>query len=672
MRDPTQDQSPAPLPVDPRETVQTMDTRIQKPANTSQGPKSRRVRTGCLTCRERHLKCDETLPKCQNCSKSGRICKRGIRLNFIDTQVTAPPYTLAPPLGIRLNFQDESREIASEYVGGFERYPPLDQLDTQMDSEPSTHFEFANPVVNRPALHVSASLLSSFPDAPHPEIQDSMLTEPQYTTNDALHEQNAFLPKMSTNTPTDRSYITTPEGVLLMQVFVEEVALWMDSMDANKHFSEIVPLHALNEPLLLNGIWACGARHLYLVNSSYSEDRAVHYYNTASQILLSHLQNPHRDPVLCATAAVILNVYEVMCESAMQRMNHIAGARALIKECRWNGKSPGIGGACFWVNVCMELLSCLHFNWQMAWDPDTWHMDMETELIPSESLFGSEDIWAHRMVYICAKVANFRATIPQFQGLDPQAHQLRLQQRCHEWDTYKRWCDEWARCIPRSMMPVCYVQPWQTSKSAFPEVWLVKRPAIVGRLFYHLTCVLLSKTHPLESEFSPNLREMQQRHAYDACGIIAHVKDRGVATTSIRTLAIAAECFVTREAQQEVLQIIDKIIKETGWRISFLKTELQAKWGWNTSAPGSNANIMTTATTTTNTPISSIDNGSLPNPTTGSNSNGSTPPGRSRLLSGIINPLMATADFSMANHPYQDHYVAPQDHGLEGYQYTHY
>lgn len=32
--------------------------------------KSRRVRTGCLTCRERHLKCDEALHRCQNCRKS--------------------------------------------------------------------------------------------------------------------------------------------------------------------------------------------------------------------------------------------------------------------------------------------------------------------------------------------------------------------------------------------------------------------------------------------------------------------------------------------------------------------------------------------------------------------------------------------------------------------------
>jgi hypothetical protein len=57
--------------------------------------KPKRVRTGCLTCRERHLKCDEGLPHCQNCRKSSRTCKRGVRLNFIDTQVKSPP--IIPP-----------------------------------------------------------------------------------------------------------------------------------------------------------------------------------------------------------------------------------------------------------------------------------------------------------------------------------------------------------------------------------------------------------------------------------------------------------------------------------------------------------------------------------------------------------------------------------------------
>jgi hypothetical protein len=60
-------------------------------STASAANKPKRVRTGCLTCRERHLKCDEGLPNCQNCRKSSRVCKRGVRLNFIDTQVKSPP-----------------------------------------------------------------------------------------------------------------------------------------------------------------------------------------------------------------------------------------------------------------------------------------------------------------------------------------------------------------------------------------------------------------------------------------------------------------------------------------------------------------------------------------------------------------------------------------------------
>jgi hypothetical protein len=53
--------------------------------------KSKRVRTGCLTCRERHLKCDEAMPECLNCRKSHRECKRGIRLNFLEVNMRNPP-----------------------------------------------------------------------------------------------------------------------------------------------------------------------------------------------------------------------------------------------------------------------------------------------------------------------------------------------------------------------------------------------------------------------------------------------------------------------------------------------------------------------------------------------------------------------------------------------------
>ena len=276
--------------------------------------------------------------------------------------------------------------------------------------------------------------------------------------------------------------------------------------------------------MLLNAFLACGARHLTLVNPAYHEDKALNYYDTATRWLLKSLQNPNRDTVICATTAVILNVYEIMSEKALQRMNHIAGARALIKECGWNARSTGIGAACFWLNVGMELLSCLHFNWQVAWDPDDWGLDMD---FAREQENGKEEVWTYRIVYIVAKITNFRASIPRFAESSPRDEQIRLQKRYEQWSRLKQMADSWNENIPRTMHPMAYLYPYQTSsKSAFPEVWLIKRTTIIARLFYHTAMVLMAQINPIMSIEMDEMSELQKQHANLICGIVAHVKDR--------------------------------------------------------------------------------------------------------------------------------------------------
>lgn len=220
--------------------------------------------------------------------------------------------------------------------------------------------------------------------------------------------------------------------------------------------------------MLLNAFLACGARHLNLVNPAYEDAKARQYYQTSSNLLLKQMQNPYRDTVIVATTAVILNVYEIMTERALQRMNHIAGARALIKECGWNAKSTGIGNACFWLNVGMELLSCLHFNWQVAWNPDDWGVDMD---FSTATEAGREEVWTHRMVWIVAHIANFRASTIVRPGDPPQDH-MRLESRYEEWKRWKDWLDAWEASVPRTMQPLGRLNSFQTpSKSLFPEVW---------------------------------------------------------------------------------------------------------------------------------------------------------------------------------------------------------
>lgn len=199
----------------------------------------------------------------------------------------------------------------------------------------------------------------------------------------------------------------------------------------------------------------------------FNEDMAFYYYKEASQTILDSIQDPDRNSAMCAAAAVALSVYEMMCPSMTYRMNHTAGARALIKECGWDSRTPGLGGACFWFNISLELLSCLRSNWTMSWDPDTWGVNMNME-DASSKIVGDEELWAYRIIYICAKISNFRASTLQLQAGGPET-ETDLNQQCQEWDKYTDWCDQWDKALPRSMIPLSYVA--FPCDSAFPELW---------------------------------------------------------------------------------------------------------------------------------------------------------------------------------------------------------
>ncbi|RMZ76813.1 hypothetical protein DV738_g4689, partial [Chaetothyriales sp. CBS 135597] len=597
-------------------------------------PKPKRVRTGCLTCRERHLKCDEASPNCQNCIKSNRKCKRGIRLNFHDIQCERPPVLVPPTHDWRVSFQDDSRDIASEYKGGFERYHALEPEPKRRRLDQTRDVSYDYGQMAAPAM--------PHQQLPGPPTPYQNLNEHQSEYNSAntqgYMDHTSHLQGYTQQSQTIRQ--SDPDEAFYMQVFVEDVALWMDSMDADKHFSRQIPFQALREPMLKYAMLACAVRYLALVNPAYPEDLALAYYNRATQLLMSSLQNPDRDGSLCATAATILNIYEVMNEKALQRMNHIAGARALIKECRWDGSTTGIGGACFWLNVGLEVYSCLHFNWQVAWDPDTWGIDMT---MSPQHIGGNEEEWNHKMLWIVAKCVNFSSTTPRLQDQNVRSEQMRLHSRHQQWLGLKQFCDTWDNCVPPTMRAVAYLPPGAGgSKSVFPKLWFIKRATVVARLFYHTAMVLLGNTNPMatvDPQTANTMQEMTQRHARQICGIVRHVKDRGVATGSVRCLAVAGEFLTDRREQEEVLQILDQVMKETGWRVAMINDDLKEKWGWNKPSGFGHSNL-DAAQGFYQQQMAPVHQ-------------------RARPPSGIINPVYKDADFSGPNAPYQGTYVPP-------------
>ncbi|KAI7764826.1 hypothetical protein LZL87_004031 [Fusarium oxysporum] len=641
---------------------------FQSPMPTSNPTpvKGKRVRTGCLTCRERHLKCDEAVPDCMNCRKRGRECKRGVRLNFLEINLHRPAATPSPG-GWEVEFQDESRDIASEYQGGLGRYAPyaseivedsddrreavhsvtatdIQDIDASADRlQPGSQHRFDYTQDNAAAgpsensrfktdtgikLELNENEHGTLSDASHiattssstkavvtpraevfPEQLMAMRNRPMAQQTSTEEVENLVIPQLDTpprierplveqvfeddhvqpsatqrNEPVGRNILTSAEEIHYMQVFVEEVAVWMDSFNREKHFTRSIPYHALRSTMLLNALLACGVKHTSLASPE-NHDKALFYYNTATTQLLRSLQNPDRNTAECATTAIVLNVYEIMCEKPAQRMSHIAGSRALVRECGWDARSTGIGLACFWLNIGIEVLNCLATNWQTTWSPDEWGMSLGSRNNNRDDEDEDEQTWVHRALYIIAKVANFRATASRSDEISPHNEQM----------------------------------------------W----------------------THPLESPASSErLRFLQLQHAYQVCGIVAHTTDKGVATVAIRCLAIAAAVLTNPNEQDEVLEILDRFNSTNGWRLGAVEMELKREWGWermkmSTSSPKTENSQDSVISAARRASMSLTPSRILPPPVMG-------PVGTKTP----VNPL-SFADFRLPNHPYQNWYEPP-------------
>ncbi|KAL4794550.1 hypothetical protein BDV19DRAFT_364796 [Aspergillus venezuelensis] len=497
--------------------------------------KRKRVRTGCFTCRDRHLKCDAAHGQCQNCLKSGRLCRRGVRLNFVDTQVVAPPTYIQPPAANGVTFRDDSRVIASEYVGGDEVYLPIDKV---------------------PALRIVRE--TSTPVQPTPSTFLQHQLDRQFSIDD-------------------------PMDLSLMQAFVSQIGPWLDVLDESKHFTRVLPLYASKDPLLRAVITACSGA---VVSSQFSHNSHERFslLAAAAQMLSASLESQQSDSFLCAAAALILEVAEKLLigqESTLSNRFR-SSARALIRECQWNTETQGLGGACSWISIVIELLESITCQKPLGWSPDTWGVDMN--FAAESSLTGREQLWVHCIIYICAKVSGFR--LSNARGSRNSTRNAETQ-RLQEWNQYNDWCEKWSTSIPRSMLPLGHIQPWQRHpQSAFPELWLLDRPAIFAQLFYYLTQIMLVESNPLQQKNPHEMQEDLQRNAHQICGIVTNDKNGGVPIFSIPLLAIAASYLLERHAQEEVIAFLEQTKRTAGVNTEHHQNKLRETWGWHSNGHG--------------------------------------------------------------------------------------
>lgn len=114
---------------------------------------------------------------------------------------------------------------------------------------------------------------------------------------------------------------------------------------------------------------------------------------------------------------------------------------------------------------------------------------------------------------------------------------------------------------------------------------LIKRSAKLGRLFYHTALSLLAQVNPLSPPDSAENRTLQEHHAHHVCGIIAHTSDRAVASVAIRGLALTSTVLADRHERNEIITVLERIGRDTGWGIGKITVDLRRAWGREDGTP---------------------------------------------------------------------------------------
>ncbi|CDK27287.1 unnamed protein product [Kuraishia capsulata CBS 1993] len=224
----------------------------------------KRVRTGCLTCRRKHKKCDENRnPRCDFCTLKGLTCiwpetvKKMVHVRHAskpDLSSFALPELQLDPFAFDPAAAFNGMEPVDSRVGSLDSLDPLDPLD---------HL----PGIGR-ELQVEPELdYGSFLSMPEHRY-------PLPSLRSLLHE------------PVAEPLVDKTTELLLLGNFVDSVAAWLD-MFGGDTFASQVPVLARENIVLYNAMLALSARHLERKRPSVYNDPAstVELYRFAVQSL---------------------------------------------------------------------------------------------------------------------------------------------------------------------------------------------------------------------------------------------------------------------------------------------------------------------------------------------------------------------------------------------------
>ncbi|KAK4141687.1 uncharacterized protein C8A04DRAFT_30673 [Dichotomopilus funicola] len=576
-----------------------------------------RSRDGCLTCRSRHVKCDETRPICGNCRKSNRDCRlveRRAEIRFHNAPSTRASRSKTPGSNRALSTSSTS---SPPFTNPPYTSPPI--------SIPQLVFaDFASPDYPPSLGPVDPTPTSPVSVSPHttrspPEIPNIP------TQHSSQHSQHTTSTPTITPTPpiTPNPTLTRAEASLLHH-YTTHLARWLDCTDATRHFTLQIPALATTRPVLLDAILSFAARHrgdvdaadaahercitriIVLLdeqtNSSNTNDNNNEGGDDESSPVGNEENEKEKENAILLCAIVILRVFEQLTAGSQHadRERHLAGCGALLQQRQICHAAPsGLHEAAFWVYMRQCLYNaCIH---QQAL-PANVEGFFEGALLPpvdddgtpagaaSRGMMGEEGrlrgetAWANSMTWICARVVQFC-----FGGDDAGGS---IQSRMARWVELEEAVEGWMRLKPGGFEPV-----WQGESPEgdteeedgvpWPEYCFAADWHVVAFGFYQLARILLVLYKPsprfVVRRVGGGLRREDAlilQHARALCGSCKSEPGNVPARITLcHSLFLWGGLLDDPRERAGVVQLLEELERDHAWPTAWIISLLREEWG---------------------------------------------------------------------------------------------
>ncbi|KAL5335900.1 hypothetical protein BJX70DRAFT_304666 [Aspergillus crustosus] len=596
-----------------------------------------RTLTGCLTCRERRVKCDDRKPTCTRCTKGGRACRyrqpgpQDAARTVVETPPTPSPAPAAAPtpyFPVQLNSQDDGPDLGNISDHGLSVSSLVTQNLSFSHGELSTPFEWYD-LLARDAI---SNIQRSGEPWNFPEIT---LSRRQSPAADCIEPPLGVPEYQSEPWNSDRRIELSAHDLIFFRYYIEVVGPILDLFDLARHFTNVVPNLALRNTGLLKSILAVGAKHMSLgythipaevtspgVNVSSPASlagaahaahgpapahMATHYYYETLQYLSQTLLYPsYADSRELLATSTMISTYEMFDTDADRDSTssgdwerHLRGSFWIQRSQDNDGESAdGLRRAVWWAWLRQDLWAAFRAGRPTL---TIWRAGKALEELNEEEL-------ATRIIYICAKCVEYAASgkMPN-PDQDPRA-------RIDQGDQLLRALDDWHRVLPLSYQPVpsaaAALDPliggvrassiipstspnstsWASDGTAtqeantvlIPPVW-VHPPNHAGALqMYHFAKAIVLLNQPTMGGLNDYVARQKQlgESVQMVCGIANACQEHESAMAFVNVQALfAVGQFVQSTAMRaELVRTLEKMLRISKIPTNGLVAELKGMW----------------------------------------------------------------------------------------------